>query len=602
MAFSPPLTPPPSLPPSALIPSLPVELWSAMSVWPQPRYAPPLTPPTSNSLQSKKPVLPSIAHLDHPPLYQSATLPRLMAPPSPQSCIPSPANPFGNISQQFLRHAPIPPDAPQLVDWLDFTHTRSSQFIAEKTCEMICYLWFAAPNPYPSPGPSSSPPHLHPNNPVTSALQFSVTRPFVQFVQKLLETTQVSQSVIVLSLNYIYRLRQRNHCTTAQPGSEFRISVAGLMMANKFLDDNTYTNKTWSEVSGIDLSEINRMEKEFLAGVDWRLFVSKSKYESWLQLLRGLVQAKDRHSRSLKTRRGPRTGRAAVPRHHLQTSPSRRPYRARSTSPEHSYMYASGPTHLSVPPPPVFQISHNVSPVATRPGDKRSADVAFSPTSANFTTLPSKRPLRPTVQIPNSSRSSGHSYSPLEGLQSFSQLSLASPCRPHTGPTSTSWHFSQPSMHQTLTTAHSMGQQQLPTPQNLYYYALSCSPNVQEEESHWRKSRLRCHKPAPAPLPRLQVPPLPMNIQSACTSPTHTHAVRSAFTVPSISDAVWYRSTESRRHSSYDPMPGQVSNASPSSIKFAPFANAGPPGVHFYAPSQRTPPYHDTHWVRRDGA
>lgn len=56
-------------------------------------------------------------------------------------------------------------------------------------------------------------------------------------MQKLLETTQVSQSVIVLSLHYIYRLKERNRCAPAQPGSEFRIAVAGLMMANKFLDE-----------------------------------------------------------------------------------------------------------------------------------------------------------------------------------------------------------------------------------------------------------------------------------------------------------------------------------------------------------------------------
>lgn len=56
-------------------------------------------------------------------------------------------------------------------------------------------------------------------------------------MQKLLETTQVSQSVIVLSLHYIQRLKEGNGVTAAQPGSEFRIAVAALMMANKFLDE-----------------------------------------------------------------------------------------------------------------------------------------------------------------------------------------------------------------------------------------------------------------------------------------------------------------------------------------------------------------------------
>lgn len=56
-------------------------------------------------------------------------------------------------------------------------------------------------------------------------------------MQKVLETTQVSQSVIVLSLHYIYRLKERNRLTNGESGSEFRVAIAALMMANKFVDE-----------------------------------------------------------------------------------------------------------------------------------------------------------------------------------------------------------------------------------------------------------------------------------------------------------------------------------------------------------------------------
>ena len=110
--------------------------------------------------------------------------------------------------------------------------------------------------------------------------------------------------------------------TASQPGSEFRIAVAGLMMANKFLDEwvpscsrafshskcnvcsNTYTNKTWSEVSGIDLAQINRIEREFLMGIDFGLYVDKPTYESWLCLLKGLVHAKDKDSKQFRRTKG----------------------------------------------------------------------------------------------------------------------------------------------------------------------------------------------------------------------------------------------------------------------------------------------------------
>ena len=56
-------------------------------------------------------------------------------------------------------------------------------------------------------------------------------------MQKVLETTQVSQSVIVLALHYIYRLKIRNCYTNGQPGSEYRVAIAALMLANKFVDE-----------------------------------------------------------------------------------------------------------------------------------------------------------------------------------------------------------------------------------------------------------------------------------------------------------------------------------------------------------------------------
>jgi hypothetical protein len=116
----------------------------------------------------------------------------------------------------------------------DSSPKQSAYSLAEKTCEMICYLWFSLPSPHSY---SSNTPHFPGHVSPTTTLQLQANPAFVHFMQKLLETTQVSQSVIVLSLHYIYRLKERNRLTAGQPGSEFRIAVAGLMMANKFLDE-----------------------------------------------------------------------------------------------------------------------------------------------------------------------------------------------------------------------------------------------------------------------------------------------------------------------------------------------------------------------------
>ncbi|CAG8519042.1 11523_t:CDS:2 [Diversispora eburnea] len=50
----------------------------------------------------------------------------------------------------------------------------------------------------------------------------------------------------------------------------------------KFLDDITYSNKTWSNIVNIPVTEINTMEKEFLSLLDYRLYVSEQQYFEWI--------------------------------------------------------------------------------------------------------------------------------------------------------------------------------------------------------------------------------------------------------------------------------------------------------------------------------
>ncbi|KAF9231602.1 cyclin-domain-containing protein [Melanogaster broomeanus] len=570
---------PPSLPRTPLcnmgttLPSLPTELLATWSNWRPYKATDLITPPMSTALprltkqpQTQITSLPPIAHFDR----QLSTL-HPITPPYTQDAM---------RRRSVVHCKPSLRDAPYF-DWFDLSQKRPAGFVAEKTCEMVCYLWFSSSMPSGAGSRSRqmpSPPHSPEIPAPSSTLQFNPSATFVQFMQKLLETTQVSQSVIVLSLHYIWRLKERNRFTAGLPGSEFRISVAALMMANKFLDDNTYTNKTWSEVSGIDLSEINRMEREFLLGVDFSLYVSGKKYESWLNLLKGLVLAKESEGRSWrKSRTRHRNGRRVQPTPSTPTTRQNRRWisqstssRARSTSPcaIHSSIFSPSP--------------------APNTGSKRSAADAFSPTSTSFNELPPlKRPTGITLQIPANGFPMGpNSTSPLEPLQSFSKMSLSS-SSPHSSrsissaPSLSSMPENRP---QTLVAAYRVDGP-VNVPQHLYYYSLAGSSidTEAEQERVRRKARLRCYQPPP--LTTSHPPPpsyVPMNVQSASVSPHETH-------VNHISDVIWSRKLTVAPPCKVSPSDGslQLPPLRENAVPFAPFANAGPPGVHFYATSSR---------------
>ena len=122
--------------------------------------------------------------------------------------------------------------------------------------DILCHIWFRQDKHAASQSTSPILGYLTPPSKSRTPLT-KPTVPFRCFVQRVIQATAVSQAVLVLSLWYIERLRSRNVAAVASAGSEYRLCATGLMLANKYLDDNTYTSKTWSGMTGIPLSEMN---------------------------------------------------------------------------------------------------------------------------------------------------------------------------------------------------------------------------------------------------------------------------------------------------------------------------------------------------------
>lgn len=149
--------------------------------------------------------------------------------------------------------------------------------LSEFAAQITCFLWFE----------SSYVLHRIEESTILPTVQAPLandaipTPGFRKWLATILSTTQVSQNVVLLALLFIYRLKKLNPSVKGKTGSEFRLITVALMLGNKFLDDNTYTNKTWAEVSGITVQEIHIMEVEFLQNMKYNLFTSEVKWGEW---------------------------------------------------------------------------------------------------------------------------------------------------------------------------------------------------------------------------------------------------------------------------------------------------------------------------------
>jgi len=108
-----------------------------------------------------------------------------------------------------------------------------------------------------------------------------VTSQWRNFVTQILSSTRLPDSTILLALEYLKnRLAQRDGTPPPHMNIHKLVTIA-LLLASKFLDDNTFQNKSWAEVTGIPVTEINALEMEWLREMGWNLHVDPNGDKGW---------------------------------------------------------------------------------------------------------------------------------------------------------------------------------------------------------------------------------------------------------------------------------------------------------------------------------
>ncbi|KAI0400659.1 hypothetical protein F4802DRAFT_476186 [Xylaria palmicola] len=118
----------------------------------------------------------------------------------------------------------------------------------------------------------------------------TVTPAFRKFVNQILTSTRLPSTTILLGMNYLAKhINMHKHSRTYETvceGELWKMLTVGLLLGSKFLDDNTFQNRSWSDVSGIAVAELNTMEAKWLRDMDWVLYVNLDRsldYDAWLK-------------------------------------------------------------------------------------------------------------------------------------------------------------------------------------------------------------------------------------------------------------------------------------------------------------------------------
>lgn len=138
--------------------------------------------------------------------------------------------------------------------------------------------------------------------------QRQVNPAFRKFVSQILTSTRLPSTTILLGMNYLAKRINMMHAAGQNNHTEgqiWRMLTISLLLGSKFLDDNTFQNKSWSEVSGIPVQELNTLEYEWLGAIHWCLYVNldgSKDYQAWLSNWKEWQETKKRQQQATRDR------------------------------------------------------------------------------------------------------------------------------------------------------------------------------------------------------------------------------------------------------------------------------------------------------------
>lgn len=119
----------------------------------------------------------------------------------------------------------------------------------------------------------------------SNALFFSSTAsnvPVHSYLARFVDWLSVSESVFVVALVYLDRIRANESMLSVTHHNVHRLLTCAITVAHKTLEDEPYDNVTMAKLGGLSsVQELNRLEFEFLKRLNWWTMVEPDLYTKY---------------------------------------------------------------------------------------------------------------------------------------------------------------------------------------------------------------------------------------------------------------------------------------------------------------------------------
>nr|XP_002156585.3 unnamed protein product [Hydra vulgaris] len=116
-----------------------------------------------------------------------------------------------------------------------------------------------------------------------------------RYASSLTRQLVISPCALMMGILYTEKLRQSNPCYLVRVSSA-DLYVVAMMVASKFLidegEDDEVLNDEWAEAAGLGVSTVNKLERDFLDAMNWKVYVSPSEFLSFCDKVESKIALK----------------------------------------------------------------------------------------------------------------------------------------------------------------------------------------------------------------------------------------------------------------------------------------------------------------------
>ena len=106
------------------------------------------------------------------------------------------------------------------------------------------------------------------------------------YINRIITYTEIEENTLICSLIYIDKLDQKKQVTKF---NIHRIFFSAVLCSIKYNEDEFFKNDYYSQVAGVTLNELNKMEYDFLVLLDFNLYIEPNTFNDYKMLLNNKI-------------------------------------------------------------------------------------------------------------------------------------------------------------------------------------------------------------------------------------------------------------------------------------------------------------------------